>query len=151
GRFGHLRIAGAGRDLIRCGDRIRLGFASRLAQSGIDDGAGADENEKQDEGQFHAQPSRRESTSSSTALRSGDQIAVFETMRLASLLSITPSSRTRNPLAARVEPVDVMSTTTSATPDAGAASVAPRLSTIRYSAMPALAKCWRVMVTYLVA
>ncbi|MNL55981.1 hypothetical protein D3C87_1794350 [compost metagenome] len=64
---------------------------------------------------------------------------------------MTPSSSTRRPLAARVEPVEVMSTTISATPEAGAASVAPRLSTIRYSAMPAWAKCWRVMVMYLVA
>jgi len=44
---------------------------------------------------------------------------------------ITPSSITLRPLAASVAPVVVMSTMSSAVPAAGAASVAPELSTMR--------------------
>ena len=44
---------------------------------------------------------------------------------------MTPSSITLSPLAASVAPVVVMSTISSAVPAAGAASVAPRLSTMQ--------------------
>ena len=57
----------------------------------------------------------------------------------------------RSALAASVSPDEVMSTMRSAVPEAGAASVAPALSTMRYSAMPHSAKKLRVRWTYLVA
>jgi len=52
-------------------------------------------------------------------------------MSWASLLRITPSVRIFRLLAARVAPVVVISTTSSAVPAVGAPSVAPEDSTIR--------------------
>lgn len=72
----------------------------------------------------------------SVLTRSVDQSALRDTTKLASDFKITPSRGTLSWLAFRVEPDEVISTINSAAPDAGAASVAPIDSTMRYSAMP---------------
>jgi hypothetical protein len=59
------------------------------------------------------------------------QGAVSEAMSVACERRMIPSSSAFSALAARVAPVVVMSTMSSAEPEAGAASVAPRLSTMR--------------------
>ena len=59
------------------------------------------------------------------------QAAALDAIRLACDRRITPSSSTLRPLARSVAPVVVMSTISSAGPEAGVPSVAPRLSTMR--------------------
>src|SRR5690606_36122722 len=71
-------------------------------------------------------------TSTPSAARAdGDQGAFRLATRLAWLATIRPSSRIFSPLLFSVAPVVVMSTTASATPAAGAPSVAPVLSMMR--------------------